>query len=120
MSQIFRRPTSAKNVAMNKLSRSAQTNDINKEPTDYQSRGWFLRLRKASDVVEAPFRRICKHAGYVGDHDSDVVVSGAQMHGVHMQLQHTIAQTSVGFDVSPLPLCITRRYTVSTYLNVLR
>jgi hypothetical protein len=95
-------------------------NDINKELTDHQSGGWFLRLRKTSDVVEAPFRRICKHAGYVGDHSSDVVVSGAQMHGVHMQFQHTIAQTSVGFNVSPLPPCATHGYAVSTNLNVLR
>lgn len=111
---------SRKNVAMNELSRSAQTNDINKELTNHQSGGWFLRLRETSHVVEATFRRICKHVGYVGDHGSDVVVSGAQMHGVHMQFQHAIAQTSVGFDVSPLPPCATCRYAVSTYLNVLR
>lgn len=77
------------------------------ELTDNQSGGRFLRLRETSDVVEAPFRRVCKHAGYVGDHGPDVIVPGAQMHGVHMQLQHAIAQASVGFSVSPLPPCTT-------------
>jgi len=77
------------------------------ELTDYQSGGWLLRLRKTSDVVEAPFRRVCKHARYIGDHGCDVVVPGAQMHGVHMQFQHAITATSVGFNVSALPPCVT-------------
>ena len=90
-------------------------NDINKELTDHQSSGRFFRLRKTSDVVEATFRRICKHAGYVGDHSANVVVSGAQVHGVHMQFQHTIAQTSVGFNVSPpTALCYSKVCSVNS------
>jgi hypothetical protein len=98
----------------------AQATISTNELTDYQSGGWFLRLRETSDVVEAAFRRVCKHAGYIGDHGSDVIVSGAQMHGVHMQFQHAIAQASVGFNVAPLPPCATGKYAVSTHLNVLR
>ena len=98
------------------LKQPISTNEL----TDYQSVGWFLRLRKTSDVVEAPFRCVCKHAGYIGDHGSDVIVPGAQMHGVHMQFQHAIAQASVGFNLSSLPPCGTGRYVVSTHLNVLR
>ena len=77
------------------------------ELTDYQSGGWFLHLGETANVVEAPFRRVCKHAGYIGDHSSDVVVPSAQMHGVHMQFQHAIAQRYVSWfqRLSPTALC---------------
>ena len=61
-------------------------------------------MRETTDVIETPFRRVCKHAGYVADHGTDVIVSSAQMHGLHMQFQHAITRTSV-LNVSSCRLC---------------